>query len=63
MKIGGAMFKLIEKRTKKNTNKVPKGPGADGEVVEISEQNFQGMVMDSEDTWALFVYEPYCKHC
>ena len=36
MKIGGAMFKLIEKRTKKPKKKVV-GPGADGEVLEITE--------------------------
>jgi hypothetical protein len=36
MKVGGAMFKLIEKRTKKPKKKVI-GPGEDGEVVEISE--------------------------
>lgn len=61
-KIGGALVNLIEKRTKKN-RKAAQGPGADGEVVEVTEQSFRQMVQESEDTWALLIYEPYCKHC
>ena len=62
LKVGGALLKLIEKRTKQK-KKEPTGPGADGEVVEINESNFKSIVLDSQETWVVLIYEPYCKHC
>merc|ERR1712079_745723 len=39
------------------------GGGAKGEVVELTDSNFEKLVMKSEDMWLVEFFAPWCGHC
>ena len=37
--------------------------GSDKDVVELTESNFDKLVLDSEDMWLVEFFAPWCGHC
>ena len=67
-KVGQILLKELKEKIKKfEEGQFSKtqisGPGSEGEVVELDDENFEKLVMASEDVWVVNFYEKYCKHC
>lgn len=39
------------------------GSGGTKEVVELTESNFEKLVLNSEDMWLVEFFAPWCGHC
>ncbi len=49
--------------TKLNSPKKKKASGGSGPVVELNENNFKEMVLDSDEMWLVEFFAPWCGHC
>lgn len=50
-----------DKKSKKEGKKDGKKKGSD--VIELTDANFEALVMDSNDHWLVEFYAPWCGHC
>lgn len=60
--------KTLEKRlgggkSEKKEKKEGKKGGKDGEVVVLTDSNFEKLVLNSKDAWMVEFYAPWCGHC
>ena len=39
------------------------GGGSDKDVIELTDANFETMVLNSDDTWLVEFFAPWCGHC
>ena len=39
------------------------GSGSDKDVVELTDSNFESMVLDSNEMWLVEFFAPWCGHC
>ena len=39
------------------------GAGSDKDVIQLTDSNFESLVLDSDDTWLVEFFAPWCGHC
>lgn len=39
------------------------GGGSDDDVIELTENNFKKLVLQSDDMWLVEFFAPWCGHC
>lgn len=63
-----ALRTLVKERLSGKTggssyNKQQSGPGSKKDVVELTDDNFDKTVLDSDDVWMVEFFAPWCGHC